>query len=540
MASAYSPLFDWEALGFRANYVKDGLEAQEENGELFLGIDTLDPAMDIDLAGLDAACQNARSGSMSSINTIPNAAPWTPTETSSNELTAAGSIGAEYIWQQQQQSQQQQQLDAATLRILPQQRNEQLRRDMVRRSQATDESPVEDTDQDTSAFPRARQPRIIRRQNRACDACRAAKKACNLPPRWLTQGRNNASKKTCSLCATRGTECTVSWLVNSSQNKKARKPSTDANTTMVPMNNSSAATMTLENDIARQIVARDTREIQFSFYVDSFEMPVSQCLLRGTMPPIYKLGLEAISDLARIPYMSQYIERAESSVRMCGDASIDSPWKAAMDAEPHLFRAVSLLDAIFETVLFPRIAKAKQVSITETYRQVAFATASQYTVKGPSATLDASSRGHDMSLATFRKARDLAFSNISTVGSFRLSFAMLLLGKVSPPGCGEELEGFSQDTRYLFQKGHKRLQSLCARAMTALQAVPGSASGRRDQPISVQAGLSLPPEAFPLGFGASHPNRNGSLAPTAAWARFLPTALPAPSRSQAPKHLQRA
>lgn len=493
MASAYNPFLDWEALGFRANHVKDGLEATEENEGFFLGIDTLDPAMDIDLAGLDAACQNDRSDSMSSVNTVPDTATWAPVEAPIDELAVDGSLGAEYIWQQQ--------LGASTLQISNQLQNQQLRREMMARAQTTDDSLVEIINEESTPSPRPARPRIVRRQNHACDACRAAKKACDLPPRRLTQGRNNAAKRICSLCTTRGTECTVSWLENKPPNKRARQQSTaqtPSNTAIVPINNNSAATMTLENDIARQIVARDTREVQFNFYVDSFEMPVAHCLLRGSMPPIYKLGLEAVTDLANMASMRQYVERAESSVRMCGEASSDSPWTGSMDAAPHLFRAVSVLDAIFETVLFPRIPKAKQASITETYRQVALATASQYTVKGPAAKPDEPSRGHDMSLATFRKARDLTFSNISTVGSFRLSFAMLLLGTVAPPGCGEELDGFLQDTRYLFQKGQRRLQSLCARATVALQALSASASGYREQPINAPSGLSLPSESIPL------------------------------------------
>lgn len=516
MASAYNtPLLDWETLCFHGSGVKDGSNVpEEENGDFFIDIGTLDPAMeiDLDLAGLGAGCQNSRSDSISSINTAANsgAVPWAPTEPLIDEIAADGSLGAEYSWQQPQH-----QHEFSSLQSSAQLQNRQPYGARMARTHVADNIPG-----DIIELPISPQPgrsRIIRRQNHACDACRVAKKACDLPPRWLRQrqgqGRDKhaAAKVTCSLCATRGTECTVSWLENKPLNKKNKPlnkkprqpctPTSNATAAAVPQPFShSATTMSLENDIARQIIARDTRDIQFNFYIDSFEMPIAHCLLRGSMPPIYKLGLEAVNELAGMSSMRQYMEQAEAWVKMCGEASNnDTPWTGSINAAPHLFRAVSVLDAVFETVLFPRIAKSRQASITETYRQVALATASQYTVKGPAATPSTPSRGHDISLVTFRKARDLTFSNISTVGSFRLSFAMLLLGAVAPPGCAEELESFLQDSRYLFQKGQRRLQTLCARALTALQPVSGSREQSTKNPHAHAHSVpTLPSEAAPL------------------------------------------
>ena len=449
----------------------------------------LEPAvMDLDLSTLDDLFQHNTRDSSTSINapdTTATSLPWLSPGTTINEPMAENSLNTSYLWQDQ--------LDTCNFQIPAQLQSPRSYNETVTSTQILDETSPNLIENPIS--PTVPQPRVLRKQNHACDACRTAKKACDLPPRRPSRRSNGyaiTANKACSLCTTRGLDCTISWLANKPTRKRSTRP--DADNTVVDPISRPATTLAVEHDIARQIVARDTRAVQFSFYVDSFEMPIAHCLLRGSLPPIYKLGLEAITELGNMAAMSQHVEMAESWIKACGEVSKDSPWTESMCSAPHLFRTVSVLDAIFESVLFPRITKLKHASITETYKQVAFAMASQYTVKGPTATVDTPSRGHDLSLVTFRKARELIFSNISTVGSFRLAFTMLIFGTVAPPGCGEELEGFLQDTQYVFQKGQRRLQTLCANAQSALRALFES----NQPPRSSQGAMSLPRAAVPL------------------------------------------
>lgn len=445
--------------------------------------------MELDQATLDDLFQYNRRDSSTSINTTDATAtslPWLPSETAINELMAENSLNPSYIWQDQ--------LDSCGFQIPAQLQSSQLYGETATAAQSFDIMSTY-TIENSPLSPPVRQTRVLRKQNHACDACRTAKKACDLPPRRLSRrsnGNTTAASKACSLCISRGLDCTTSWLASKPIRRRSTQPGAD--NAVTDATSCPAIPLTLEHDIARQVVARDTRAVQFSFYVDSFEMPIAHCLLRGSLPPMYKLGLDAITELGNMEAMSKHMEMAESWVKTCGEVDQESPWAESMCSAPHLFRIVSVLDAIFESVLFPRISKLKHASITETYKQVALAMASQYAVKGPAATVETPSRGHDLSLVTFRKARELIFSNISTIGSFRLALAMLIFGTIAPPGCGEDLEGFLQDTQYVLQKGQRRLQTLCANAQTALRALSKSKQTAR----SSQSAIDLPREAVPL------------------------------------------
>lgn len=52
-----------------------------------------------------------------------------------------------------------------------------------------------------------------------------------------------------------------------------------------------------EADLARQFTARVTCSQQFEIYVDTFDIPISECLAGGSMPPRYSLGVTACTPL---------------------------------------------------------------------------------------------------------------------------------------------------------------------------------------------------------------------------------------------------
>lgn len=58
----------------------------------------------------------------------------------------------------------------------------------------------------------------------------------------------------------------------------------------------------------------------------------------------------------------------------------------------------------------------------------------------------------------------MIFSNVSARSSFRLAFAMVLLGLLSPPGTGDDKQMLEEDVEYAACEGTKRLRVLCQQA----------------------------------------------------------------------------
>lgn len=326
-----------------------------------------------------------------------------------------------------------------------------------------------------------------RKQNRACDPCRSLKRACNLS-RNISIHKNKPSSA-CSTCIVRGVKCTVEWLaskrpvlqtfpqVKISPHPSHTEGSTDTGiahgtSQRVPNKRLIDVLMsisTTEADLARQLTAQITCSQQFALYVDTFDMPISECLSEGSMPPSYSLGVTACIPLGYSTELSSYLAKADSWIKSCWQAKSDNPWCSAA-AAPHLFRTVSILDALFgqrNKDMFPVSMASRDASITETYQWVAMATAAQIGVgkadtMGHVDTPGTQSASQDIALATWRKAKDMVFGNIAAFSSFRHALSMVLFGIILPPlATDERHKTFEEDAKYAFCEGIRRLRILC-------------------------------------------------------------------------------
>lgn len=314
--------------------------------------------------------------------------------------------------------------------------------------------------------------RGTRRQNHSCDPCRTAKRACDLSPETDIPSGTHVSVQSCSMCKARGVECTVLWLARRKSAKRTSVATQRASQVVAV----AAATITtpaiaMESELALQVATRNICDMQFELYVDIFDMPLSQCILPGSMSPRHHLGAAAFSLLSESAVISTQFNKASEWINSCGRHSYKDRYTASLDSIPHIFRTVSMLDAIFQQAPRWRVSESRNTAITEAYRWVAIASVSQYSPiasKQPLGTGDVAA-GLGRSLAAFRRARDMVFNNISAVTSFRLAFSMLILGSISPPGEGEEKQRFQEDTSFALGEGMRRLRLLCTRAKDILQ-----------------------------------------------------------------------
>ncbi|RJE25246.1 GAL4 [Aspergillus sclerotialis] len=329
--------------------------------------------------------------------------------------------------------------------------------------------------------------RVQRRQNRSCDQCRSAKRACDLEPNQIIL--QQASSPACSMCKIRGLDCTVAWLTSkqAEQNaaKRARKFSHQAGLN-TPSDSSSPivreqtvnsripevlSVITPDAGLVRGFMATEICSQQFNLYVDVWDMPVSQCLLRGSMPPGYSLGVAAWTSLNASPYVSGYLNDANLWTSTCWKEGSTS-W-TSIKAAPHIFRAANVLDSVFQHrgSQGQRSSTAQRdLSITETFKWVSVALTAQFT-SGKTGSMDigkSCSQSRDFATAAWRKAKEMVFGNISAVSSFRLALSLLLFGRITPPALGGQCNVSDEDSRYALCKGIRRLQKLCAQARSRL------------------------------------------------------------------------
>lgn len=348
--------------------------------------------------------------------------------------------------------------------------------------------------------------RPLRRQNHACDTCRSSKKACDLPLE-VAIGRGYKVSKECTTCKIRGVECTAEWLSKKQSLKQAKKRSKMSEQS--PINPETAEdgqktslqdtfgiltpASSAETELSRQLIAQSICSENFHLYVHTYDMPVTQCLLSGTMPPRYSLGIGAYIPLCNSPRVSVHIQKASSWVETCWPVSLSNHVDpATLVATPHLFSAMSVLDALFfdsrasHSKSMPK--STRDFQITEAYKWVAVAMSAQFFLRNIEHS-NAESRNkfadakianlRDVAFASWRKARDMLFRNIAATNSFRLATSLVIFGIISPAvESPEDRQTCEEDSRYALHEGLSRLRSLSSQARCRLEA---TAAGRHFQ-----------------------------------------------------------
>ncbi|OQU98451.1 Fungal Zn2-Cys6 binuclear cluster domain-containing protein [Cladophialophora immunda] len=328
----------------------------------------------------------------------------------------------------------------------------------------------------------------MRKQNHSCDPCRLGKRACDLGGdgdrgATLRDGKPNTS---CSACISRRLDCTASWLASRQSSQQARKRArtsyhksgTDKLTGQVSENEKPpAADSTLpsdwltssssEQELVRQHTGNAASAHQFNLYIDAIDVPMTDCLSEGCMPPKFPLGLAILPRLNSNSIISPYIRQAHSWIKDCWNTSTTS-WSFPA-AAPHLFLAVSILDSLFQQHGNPEHSAgtaARGALFSEVYKWVALATASQFWFERDDAK---KSRARDLASATWHKAKTILFQNIAATDSFRLALSLILFGTICPPPPRDGGDDLHTDADFARREGVRRLQKLCIQATTILQ-----------------------------------------------------------------------
>lgn len=343
--------------------------------------------------------------------------------------------------------------------------------------------------QNADAGPDRVAKRRPRTQNHSCDPCRAGKKACDLRMNIVID-ENKRPSTPCSTCDIRGMECKVGWLASrqySQQIKKRAQTSKrvrESSNTIPddgtqldrkagvdsPFTDSLVPVSTRETNLVRQFTVRETCLQKFRLWVDVVEMPITECLSKGCMPPTFKQGLAALSPLSTNLHSLFYWNQARSWIEDCWEMNKSSPWSSNMSA-PHLFLAVSFLDSLFpaRTTSQSRpspISTSRDASINEAYKWVALAAATQYVFDEHEVV---NPRARDIAFTTWHKAKHMVFSNISAVSSFRLALSLILFGSVLPPMSTSGDSTYEEDAAFAHCEGIRRLQELCFQARACIR-----------------------------------------------------------------------
>ncbi|KAE8320629.1 hypothetical protein BDV39DRAFT_211485 [Aspergillus sergii] len=354
-----------------------------------------------------------------------------------------------------------------------------------------------------------------RRQNHSCDQCRSAKRACDLPLNVAIHERRPSTA--CSMCNLRQTECTVAWLYRkqtlnqATTTKQAPARSRNLEKRLATRTGNTSATDTpsegcisppatsvfipkASQELTRQLLSRKVRSERLALYVDIVDIPLSQCLRQGSMPPQFSSGIASWGLLAQYPQMTTYFEKAKPWIQSCWDIDYVSSddWNTA---PPHLFRVVSLLDAIFQRKngrADTAYTESRDTAITETYKWAAIAQAARLFVdrdagreRNNSDTDVHFGYAHDMARSAWCNAKQLVLRNLATINSFRLALAMVLFGQIVPSESNESLE-CDETSAYLFFQGVHRFRRLCVGARALLT---GLSTPRRCE-RRVQTGIS--------------------------------------------------
>ncbi|KAJ5218111.1 uncharacterized protein N7498_000210 [Penicillium cinerascens] len=348
--------------------------------------------------------------------------------------------------------------------------------------QKAKEKPSPDSQSPTPASKR--RPHRPRRQNRSCDPCRTAKRACDLPPN--TTFSNNFPSSPCSMCKLRGTVCTVAWRASKqfSHNTKKLASSvkshvTDHGTGVInePTDEGlspSTPTSLSSHDctLVYRTMASRTCSQKLGVYIDIFDIPMSKILSEKCVPPFYSLGIGALTPLRNNTQLAARFNQAELSIMNSWEMG-SSPWLPT-SATSRLFLTASILDLLFQRLDsrsgYRRLI-SRDVALTETHKWVAIATGSQFAVNENGAENKEKShqQAKDIAYATWSKAKHMVFENIAASKSFRLGLSLLLFGTILPPTGTDQSRDFEEDAAYALQEGIRRLKILCAEARTCLQ-----------------------------------------------------------------------
>lgn len=329
---------------------------------------------------------------------------------------------------------------------------------------------------------RNERPTKLRRQNRSCDPCRSAKRACDLPFDPIVS--KNSTTAPCTTCKLRGAECTVVWLMKKQGNSHAnhsvsvsltspRSVNDDPNNFRSQLSDSSppppisTKLPSLEISIVSDFTSREMRSQRLGVYIDIFDFPVSNLLSGGCMPPCHALGITALKPLSRNSELAERIKETQLTVTKIWRMD-SSPYLPA-SAIPRLFVTASILDMLFQCAT-PRHENSRFSSrdeaLTEAFKWVAIATGSQFTIPSMNEEDNEESRQKARNIAydTWRRARDMVFTRISMRRSFRLSLSLVLFGTILPPTGTDESHEFADESAYALQEGICRLRKLCSEA----------------------------------------------------------------------------
>lgn len=332
-----------------------------------------------------------------------------------------------------------------------------------------------------------RRPHNFRKQNRSCDPCRSAKRACDLPPD--TTLSNNLPLSPCSMCTLRGKVCTIAWRSAKQASHNTKKHVSESffksrftglgPNTIEHVNDGlspTSPTTLPRHDLALICRTMDSQTCfqKLRVYIHIFDNPISNLLSTKCMPPCYSLGITALTPLKCNTQLAARFNQAESSIMNSWESR--SPPQLRSSPTSRLFLAASILDLLFQRPYsrseHERLT-SRDIALIETYKWVAIATGSQFVVNESGTVEEEKShdQARDIAYATWCKAKHMVFENIAASKSFRLGLSLLLFGTILPPTGTDRSSDFEEEAAYALHEGIRRLRTLCAEARSCHQGV---------------------------------------------------------------------
>ncbi|KAJ5743923.1 hypothetical protein N7533_008793 [Penicillium manginii] len=331
-----------------------------------------------------------------------------------------------------------------------------------------------------------RKPTRIRRQNRSCDPCRSAKRACDLP--LHPSPSRNLPLSACSMCKLRGRDCTVIWRTNKQSSNTiytSASPSSDAHHEVeggpVTVNEQgkynvpSVTSLNLsihESSLNSNLMRREACSERLAVYIDVFDIPVSDLLSGGCILPCHSVGVAALTSLGHNSNMAAIIDRTQLSIK--DSWNIDSSPHLPASAVPHP-EIPSIHHAMMISQKFlngsPLRLDHNLIFVDPTLREMQI----------PKRKLEI------LHMLRGEKAKEMVFTKIAARKSFRLGLSLLLFGTILYPTGTDRSDEFENDSTYAFQEGISRLRMLCSEARIRLvlgeeQPTLKASPGKRFQP----------------------------------------------------------
>lgn len=363
-----------------------------------------------------------------------------------------------------------------------------------------------------------------RRQYKSCDQCRAGKLACDLPVSVCDS--DEAKRKKCASCSTRGTECTIEWVKEINQIRSKKKKRSESTTSKKEDDRSNSFTHThnvlfssslkssslspvivemdqlysfaypatpsiMEEHMCSSLISQAVEQDRCKSFYEVVEIPFFQWLSSGCLPRLYGSGIIATS---------LTLESSSNFQNMKPNPTIQ---KCSFMTMPHLLFAVQLLDTLISSKDFGNkrffISNPSSEKIESALLATIITIGSQSSK--PSETGQSSFANHEkqnqLYTSLWVKCKTKLFDLMPETRSFKLALSFMIFGCAAPPTVfpsshlddSENLrtnEEFARSSIFALSQGFTKMRYLCKYVRSVLRHSP-CATFKKEQVVQLLA-----------------------------------------------------